>query len=178
MPRRDPELHEYLVAAGRKVKMASYHLECLRGTMGAFRTPGDVPIPLQAHFEGVLFCADAAADQVLTFMVRRCHQALVRLPERDRTLTNVLSVLGGAQDCPIDRAIIAALEAWNAESIVSDARRVRNLAAHEYHLKSPRLEVETVQGSQYRGSRVVDAYCEQVVAHWKRLPMLLDHLGA
>src|SRR5437879_4975342 len=35
----------------------------------------------------------------------------------------------------VDDGIIASLEASNGQPIVGDARRVRNLAAHEYHVQ-------------------------------------------
>jgi hypothetical protein len=157
--------------------MAAYHLARLRAEVAQFRPPADVSIPLQAHFEGVVYCADAATDQLLEYLIHRCRlDDHANLRGTGRTLTNALSVLGGATDCPIDTPSIVALERWNAKPIVGDARRVRNLAAHEYHIKSAHLEVERVPGSQYHGSRILDAYCAEVLAHWEQLPPLLVQL--
>ena len=119
--------------------MAAYHLGCLREAVAHFHAPAEVPIPLQAHFEGVLYCADAASDQLLEYLVQRCRlETTPLLQGNNRTLTNVLSYLGGAAAgrTPINSSTVASLEAWNAQPIAGDARRVRNLAAHEYHVES------------------------------------------
>jgi hypothetical protein len=52
--------------ARRKVEMADYHFRQLRGEMLGFnRQPRgpEPPVAVQAHFEGALYCAVAAADQ-------------------------------------------------------------------------------------------------------------------
>src|SRR5258708_6429127 len=120
MPRPDADLRQYLVAAERKIRMAAYHLGCLREAVAHFRAPAEVPIPLQAHFEGVLYCADAASDQLLEYLVQLCRlETTPLLQGNNRTLTNVLSYLGGAAAgrTLINSSTVASLEAWNAQQI-------------------------------------------------------------
>ncbi len=59
---------DYVEAACRKVRIAKYHLETLRKRVADSEHRGEplvpAPIPVQAHFEGVLFSFIAACDEV------------------------------------------------------------------------------------------------------------------
>jgi hypothetical protein len=57
---------EYLHAADRKILMAAFHLDAVQETLGDDDSPStlDLPIPIQAHFEGIMYSQIAAADQV------------------------------------------------------------------------------------------------------------------
>lgn len=56
---------DLLVAAGRKVKAAAYHAERLRQLLDSGQASSDSPpVPVQAHFEGVIVSLIAAVDQV------------------------------------------------------------------------------------------------------------------
>jgi len=58
------KVKECLIAARRKVHIAEYHLGSLRSALAASERPDGPSVPVQAHFEGVLYSVIAASEQV------------------------------------------------------------------------------------------------------------------
>ncbi|MBA3687602.1 MAG: gamma-glutamylcyclotransferase [Chloroflexi bacterium] len=128
---RDPE--EMLNAACRKVEIAHYHFDQLRRWMAA--TPPEalreVPIPIQAHFEGILAAGYSALDEVAGFHGKRDAK---RLFEMD----------------PADEPFPAALRAWYDQPLIRHAGKLRNAATHRFYGKLP------AGGEAVEGLRIPD----------------------
>lgn len=63
--RLDDLVAEYLFAVRRKIEIANYHFIMLQQETGGEVVMGDSPnVPVQAHFEAILFCAAAVSDQL------------------------------------------------------------------------------------------------------------------
>lgn len=56
--------NEFVNAAERKVAIIDYHLICLHEAIAREPDTDPVPIPVQAHFEGILGSFAAGADQI------------------------------------------------------------------------------------------------------------------
>jgi hypothetical protein len=67
MPKSSDDWRMQFEAARRKIHVATYHVDCLREALNAenfLRRRSVPPIPIQAHFEGVVVSVIAAIDQV------------------------------------------------------------------------------------------------------------------
>lgn len=106
-------------------------------------------MPVQAHFEGVLYSVIAASEQV-----------------------------DEATECRSARTLRCNLEAWRQEPIFKDVRAVRNKATHHHYRKTPagpKLEVQELS-NPYGGSRALDVYSQAACDHLRRLLPLLDEI--
>lgn len=142
---RAKQMKEYINATKRKVEIAEYHLGCLLSALAAWKPPDEPSVPIQAHFEGILYSVIAASEQV-------------------KKVT----------DCEPARIFRCDLNEWLQESIVEDIRAVRNKATHHHYQKAPaglRLEVQKVS---YDGPRALNVYSEAACEHLRRLRPLLD----
>lgn len=146
---RTGKVKEYLTAARRKVQIAEYHLKCLRSALTASKRLNELSVPVQAHFEGVLYSVIAVSKQVDQATEHRSMKIFRRK-----------------------------LEAWQQEPIFEDVRLVRNMATHEYYRKTPTgptLEVQEPR-TPYGGPRALDVYSEAACDHLHRLLPLLDEM--
>lgn len=128
---REPE--EMLNAACRKVEIAHYHFDQLRRWMAA--TPPQalrqVPIPIQAHFEGILAAGYSALDEVAGFHGKYDAKQLFRMD-------------------PASEPFPAELRAWYDQPLIRHAGQLRNAATHRFYGKLP------AGGEAVEGLRIPD----------------------
>ncbi len=142
------KVKEYLIAARRKVQIAEYHLGCLRSALAAAAERSDKSsVPVQAHFEGVLYSVIAAADQV---------------KEATKPGSTFRCNLEEWQQEPIFKDVRAVR---------------RNATHHHYRKTPTgrRLEVQELS-NPYGGSRELDTYSKAAYDHLRRLLPLLGEI--
>jgi hypothetical protein len=127
---------------------------------------GRPSIPVQASFEGVVFAAIAAVDQV----AQAVNSALK------------LGLAPGELFEEASKAIEASLpefRAWREQPIGIDLRRIRTRMAHYSYRKVPAKgliwEVETANEG-FNGSRELSAYAEAAVSYSREMEKLLGSL--
>jgi hypothetical protein len=146
------------------VEVAEYHLRNLRDLLA--ENPGEVTVPVQAHFEGALLSFIAASDQTAEAI-----RLALGLRLRNANLRMVLDSVprGGSWREDLVR--------WHDDPLAEDVRRLRRLMAHHHYDKSPatgRLEVQRPpEGTGYHDSRELVAYCTATVDHARGLAALL-----
>jgi hypothetical protein len=160
---------EYLVAARRKIEIADYHLQFLRNeTKKGFAYPPTIPV--QAHFEGILYSFVATIDQI----AEAINQAMgfnERPPGLMRKILN-------HSNCPVK----VSLNTWFNAPIAVDVRDVRVRATHHHYAKVPNgsaLEVQKPfrRGREpYGGSRELVAYGTAASNHLHGLLPVVDSL--
>lgn len=161
---------EMLNAACRKVEIAHYHFDQLRRWMAG--TPPqalrEVPIPIQAHFEGILAAGYSALDEVAGFHGKYDAKQLFRMD-------------------PAGEPFPAALRAWYDQPLVRHAGQLRNAATHRFYGKLP------AGGEAAEGLRIPELgfggqvpaelmiYAEALLEQWDSLAALIGcpvHRGA
>jgi hypothetical protein len=159
---------EYLLAVRRKIDIATYHRDTLDVLLASDSSParhGMPPIPIQAHFEGVLFAFIAATDQLAEAIELGAGSGGNR-----RALDVVLTLL--PDHSPWDD-----LGAWYASPIVRDIRSIRKRATHHHYRKTPggfQLEVEPPAVATYDGPRTLREYTAAAVAHLGALSKIVS----
>jgi DNA mismatch endonuclease, patch repair protein len=164
-------MEDYLDAAARKIDIAGYHVGRLAVELSDFRGE-KVPIPVQAHFEGLLYSAAAASDQVGRALRSAESEQVGELREHV-TLEKVLAAMNPR------KSFVVPLGEWNSAALLKDARKVRNMATHAHYEKTPRgveLEVQKVSDGQYRGSRELGSYSRALLKHLNGLKPQLARL--
>jgi hypothetical protein len=162
-----PEIwQDYFEAARRKAEIASYHLDRLKQVTTPAQSPDTVPpIPVQAHFEGVVVSVMAAIDQV----AQGVNSALgLNLSSGD--------LVSGAFDKII--RLLPPAQKWYAYPLGRDLRRLRTRMVHYYYAKSPaglKWGVESAD-TNYDGSRELIAYSTAAVRYAEELGSLLPGL--
>jgi len=161
-PRREEVMIDFLNAAGRKVKISKYHLEELQKHLVRDAHGSCVPVPVQAHFEGVIFSVIAADDQIAAAIRRMLGgRAGGETANKEQFQKLVVEV--------------PELGAWQENAIYNDLRKVRDRAAHLSYVKGwerERLMVQEV-GSGYRGCREIQHYSNAAVRHAEQLIELI-----
>jgi hypothetical protein len=156
----------YLNAARRKVEIARYHLEQLERLrlVPPLDGPRECPVPIQAHFEGVVISVMAAVDQTA-----QAINSALNLGARESQLFD--KAFGAVT------AAVPALKTWCGKPIGRDLRGVRRSAIHHSYEKTPdgplprwRVEESSVR---YEGSRELRVYGEAAVAHAEELIRLI-----
>lgn len=155
---------EYLVAAQRKVSVAEFHLSRLRDVLTTQTSP-EVPIEVQAHFEGAVVSVVAAVDQVA------------------QAANAAFSLSAGSGDL-FDKAFgvlrerLADVDAWCQEPIGRDLRSIRVRIIHYSYSKAAHEMGWVVEPgrSEYRGARDLVAYATSAVDYGKRLVGLLPSI--
>jgi hypothetical protein len=160
---------DYCDAALRKIEIAGYHLECLRAQATQGRLDQAVPIPVQAHFEGMLFAFVAAADQVA--------EAINLGMKLGRGRPDLKKVLETMPRSPIQ----SRLSEWYEAPIVADVRDLRRRATHHHYAKTPSgprtlVAEEPTRAGPYGGSRELVLYGEAAITHVGRLREVLGSL--
>ena len=127
-----------------------------------------VPIAVQAHFEGILHAFIAAWDQVreainiaFSLDLGRHGRAVEEMPESP---------------------LRTSLHDWERVRIALDARDIRKRATHHHYVKTPgalRVEVQppALPVQPYGGPRDLVEYGKAVVDHATRLRLLLDDMA-
>jgi hypothetical protein len=170
--KRVTEWRQCLEAAQRKLDIASYHADQLTQELVLRNDtrPSLPPIPVQAHFEGIVVSLMAAVDQVAEA---------------------VNSGLGlghseGERREGAGRAIATAVPdvaAWYRNPLQQDLRSIRVQIVHYTYKKMQDREgwaVESV-GSKYQGSRELMAYANAAIQYFERLheliPQIQEHIS-
>lgn len=160
---------DYLDAAHRKTDIARYHLEQLRASLAPSAQPGPSsypPIPVQAHFEGVVVSVMAAVDQVaqginVAFDLRASSSDLFEKAYRPLAST------------------IPELDTWLKKKLGLDLRRIRVRIVHYSYRKKPvpgpSWHVEDT-GAGYDGSRELRVYSEAALRHAEELIGLIKKI--
>lgn len=157
---------KYLGAARRKISIAEYHSDRL-AELGSIADPVHEmpPIPVQAHFEGVVISLMAAVDQV----AQAVNSALkLGLDTSDLVAAAFKEV---TQKVP-------AVARWYENPLGRDLRRLRTRMIHYSYQKSPgalRWHVEDANPA-YEGSRELLAYTVEAVKYGRDLAALLDRI--
>jgi hypothetical protein len=160
---------EYTKAARRKIRIAQYHLGSLEEHEGA---PGhyheEVPIPIQASFEGILYATIAASDQIAEAINVGFG---LGLPQP--TLQTALEAMPKSH-------LRSRLLEWQQAPIAADVRDIRRRATHHHYVKAPgapRLEVQQPTSVRpYDGSRTLVEYGRAAVNHAVQLIDMLEEL--
>lgn len=170
MPRLTFDWRELVFAAERKLLIAQYHLGRLRHEFSCTELPGDdvPPIPVQAHFEGVVVSLSSAENQLAEAAVIALG---LELGDDENTIREGMRELG---------RLLPAVELWRRHEIVRDLRIIRNRAIHYSYdkaasAKDHRWRVE-LAGTRYAGPRELLAYSEAAVEHAQRLHRLLPSI--
>jgi hypothetical protein len=175
MSQATSDLPAYLNSLHRKLQVAKYHLDQLAlAAKTGLHEP--IPIPLQAHFEGVLTSVVAASDKLAEVI-----NIMLSLGIRNATIKKLLIKILQRGD-PLPDWYLP-LKTWHEAPIAADVRAIRNLAVHHHYRKSSRglsLEVQLPPHTQapYSGSRELVAYCTAVVQHANQCGEILDALEA
>jgi hypothetical protein len=167
MPRSSEDWRMELEAAGRKIAVASYHVDCLRDALkvGGIPSRSAPPIPIQAHFEGVIVSVMAAVDQVA-----QAINSGLRLQLRpDKLFEGTFGSLG---------KIYPEIRSWLADPIGPDLRRIRTRIVHYSYRKTPHGLYWVVESarSEYRGSRDLLNYAASALEFGKRLIEMLPQI--
>ncbi|HVK09337.1 MAG TPA: hypothetical protein VM597_11220 [Gemmataceae bacterium] len=167
MPLVADDWRDLIAAARRKLDIAKFHLGRLEAELNVPGLTGaDLPpIPIQAHFEGVLIALMAAVDQVAA----ATNSALsLRLTKYD-LVAGAFKELG-------DR--LPDVHSWFGQVINKDLRRIRVRAVHYTYIKNPSLarwRVESADTS-YCGSRELHEYATAGVEYGKQFAHLLSQI--
>lgn len=161
----------YFDAARRKVAMARFHRDELKDRIaGDFLIGERPPVEVQAHFEGVLFSAVAAADQ-LAEGINLAFELELSQP----TIFESLDAM------PRGWRPRKRLFKWVRDPIAGDYRAVRRLVTHHWSNKTPRgpvIEIQRPLSGRYPGPRDLGSYCDAVLDHLEVLEELLVDLEA
>lgn len=164
-----PLVREYVSAAERKVRIARFHLAELERLTDSGEIYGEhPPIEIQAHFEGILFAAVAAADQIAEAVNLGLDLGLAN-PNLASSLT------AAAGEWRPRKKLIK----WHDKPVAADYRELRRFAIHHWSHKQPRgplIEVERPEKSRYAGARDLYAYGAAVVQHLVELDDLLPSI--
>jgi hypothetical protein len=159
---------DYLEAAERKLDIATYHACELERELASRNNAGDAlpPIPVQAHFEGVVVSLMSAVDQVAEAMNSSLGHTDSMAERRERA----------------GRAIAKAIPdvaAWYRNPLQQDLRDLRVLMLHYAYRKTPEGQgwvVESTNSSRYQGSRELVPYAKDAVRYFERLRDLLPRI--
>jgi hypothetical protein len=137
---------EYVEAILRKEAIADYHSKCLEPLLLEIDGREPVPVPVQAHFEGLLYSVIACADQTAAGLY-----AVAGLGQSRRGLDRVFvakhaSVLEKSH-------LMGELKALWTRGEMFDVREIRRRAAHLYYDKDGRGEHYYVREYQLRPER-------------------------
>ena len=161
---------EYLRAVDRKIEVAHYHLSSLEALLNGRSATGSEPsIEVQAHFEGLLFAAVAAEDQLAETI-----NIGLKLELGHPSLQKVLEAARGWD-------LAGNLNRWRQERIAADYREVRRLMTHHWSRKTARgpiIEVQEVARGEYPGDRELSSYARAVVAQLDRLGEILPRVAS
>ncbi len=157
--KNDDEVSRCLFAARRKIDIARYHFSELCDHCGRALAQEELPpIPVQAHFEGVVVCVVAAEEKIKEAL--RSAYGVSRDDERE--CKRLYSAF--ARKLP-------AMAEWYSNALVADIRDVRNLAVHKHYEKNPVTEggpppvweVDKPEKTNYRGPRELRKYGQDAV---------------
>jgi hypothetical protein len=154
---------DQIVAARRKLEVACYHLGQLRAELTAPGLPRSEcpPVPIQAHFEGVLVALLGAVEKV----AEATNTALdLRLPLRD-LVSGTFTELGSR---------LPDVRSWFKQEIYSDLRRCLRAARYAPAPNtSPARWLVKSEGNGHRRLRELLEYATAGEEHGRQLERLL-----
>jgi hypothetical protein len=163
----DEDWRMQLEAARRKIAVASYHVDCLGDALkvGGIPRRSAPPIPIQAHFEGVIVSVMAAVDQV----AQAANSGLQLHLSPARLFEGAFGRLGKL--CP-------EIQTWVANPIGPDLRRIRTRIVHYSYKKTPQGLFWVVESadSAYTGSRELLDYATSALDFGKRMIEMLPQI--
>ena len=177
-----------LYPANRKAAIAAYHYECLLNAYQAKEMnplPGQAPIFIQAHFEGILLSCISAAD----LMGKAIHETLSLDPNDEKRIAVLVRLRRRIGRLP-QMKLRTDLCSWSQAPILRDVVDIRNNAAHAYYDKThpnhhfPGIgdwEVQEPHPKKNRyskevGARSLRVYARRVVEHLAQLNTLIPDL--
>jgi hypothetical protein len=169
MPERPDKWRAYLEAATRKADIAAYHAAQLKVAVSSTQNQGGAlpPIPVQAHFEGLVVSAMAAVDQV----AQAVNSALRMHLDQSQLVQRAFDELGRR---------VPEIKAWFQHPLGRDLRRLRTRMIHYSYAKTPDGPswcVESVD-SEYVDCRELVAYAESSAEYVGRLSHLFPKVKA
>ena len=147
---------DHLESAARQTQIAAYHIKQLKARLEKFNG-GAVPIPIQAHFEGVVLASLATIDKV----AQAVNSALKLGAKNGEKFQKAFSEI----------RCLEPVEKWLQNPFGIDLRRTRARIAHYFYSKDSKgihFLVEEVD-SKYDGSREILAYGQSALEYAKEL---------
>jgi hypothetical protein len=159
--KRGAEWRQYLEAAERKLDIANYHVARLAQELAMGNDPGRTlpPIPVQAHFEGVVVSIMAAVDQVSEAVNSGLGLGLSEGERRQGAGKAIAPVVLEVAD-------------WYRHPLQQELRDIRVLMVHYAYKKMPergRWVIESTGSNKYGGSRELATYAKDAVQYAERL---------
>ncbi|MFQ5781190.1 MAG: hypothetical protein ACE5HN_10460 [Nitrospiria bacterium] len=160
----------YTEAAKRQCSIAEYHLRCLQEKLGV---PGSSqkapPIPVQAHFEGVIISVMAAVDKV----AQATNSALGLRLSQGKLVGGAMAKLGSE---------LLSVKNWFEKPVGRDLRCIRVRVIHYSYVKTPhpvvtQWHVESAD-TDYSGSRELLAYSRADVEYGTALSTIIPTIEA
>ena len=165
--RENPEgWQKYFQAARRKVAIARYHRDRIEEIIKLSEQPGNLPpIPVQAHFEGVLVSVIAAIDQV----AQGVNSALDLGAQPSKRVKIAFEKI---------IRLLPKVRKWYDNPLGVDLRRIRTRIAHYSYKKTPKESYWVVESASthYKGNRELVAYSIAAVNYIECLEKLLPEL--
>lgn len=158
----------YIDAAKRKVAIADFHADRLEHVLDKTESDKGLlpPIPVQAHFEGVIVSVMAAVDQV----AQAVNSGLGLCLDQGELVSQSFSKLG---------AVMPELKSWFEDPLGLDLRRIRVRIIHYSYSKTRRgiaWQVESA-GTEYSESRWLLDYAKAAVKYGRQLETLLSRIS-
>ena len=141
---------KFTEAIDRKRQIVEYHIECLKGLVPGVDSRIPVPIPIQAHFEGVIMSVIACADQIAA--------GLWQVSSLGEERGGLAKTFRQRHDQAIQESEqLQALRRLWFRAELQDIREVRRRAAHLYYDKDGSGSTTTFDSMSWipRGSGLV-----------------------
>ena len=154
----------HLDSAQRQTCIAAYHVKRLEELLRGQRHGTEVPIPIQAHFEGAVVASIAAIDKV----AQAVNSALKLRTRSSDTFEKAFTEIRHIE--PVDK--------WYRNQFGRDLRRIRVRIAHYSYTKDFTGVHFTVEDSQtnYNGPREILAYARASLEYSGQLCALIPNI--
>jgi hypothetical protein len=151
----------HLDSALRQTRIAAYHVDRLEKLLQGPRARTEVPIPIQAHFEGALVASIASVDKV----AQAVNSALKLGASPSKTFEKGFAEIRGIK--PVDE--------WYQNPFGRDLRRIRARIAHYSYTKDFTGVHFFVEGADtsYEGPREILAYARSASEYTSQLCALI-----
>lgn len=169
-PPPPPPWYDCLIAATRKVGIAHYHLTRLREC--EFGSSNLLPVPTQAHFEGVVYAAVAGGDQSDLALMQPSGCTNLSL---NRRRFEIIVQEDEVKEVTDSLPQFDDFKSWFCESTYKTAKELRNEIVHRVHDKRRKdLRWEVVLTGDFGDDNKALAqdvlqYAEDLYAHAYRL---------
>ena len=159
------EIEDLIYAAGRQVQIADFHLGELDRVLQTANPSRRPPVPVQAHFEGVVVSAMAAVDKVAQTVNSALNLGL-----------SPSKLVQGAFDQL--RVVVPDVGSWFDQPLGRDLRRIRTRMVHYSYSKGNEAPwiIESA-GTDYDGSRFLNDYAGAAVKYLWELEKFLPEIA-